>query len=98
MQVFNKLDIHLLKTQHEGIKDIEKKLKHKIKDSEELANLQIPYILSNNLCEEILNLTYKQAGNETRIERVSRAMQKINFQHCSMDCFGFILRKEKKNY
>src|SRR5690606_11871402 len=45
MQVFNKLDVGLLKVQHEGIKDLEKKLKRKIKDSEEMARSQEPYLL-----------------------------------------------------
>lgn len=96
MQVFNKLDIHLLKTPHEGIKDIEKKIKHKIKDGEELANLQIPYTLTNSMCEEILNLTYKQAGNETKIERVSRAIPKDKFSALLYGMYWIHL-EEKKN-
>lgn len=79
MQVFNKLDINLLKTPHEGIKDLEKKMKHKIKDSEEYSNLEIPYLLTNVMCEEILNIKYKQRGNETTEERVSRRMQRDKY-------------------
>jgi len=96
MQVFNKMDINLLKTPHEGIKDIEKKVKHKIKDSEELANLEIPYILTNNLCEEILNLIYKQAGNETKIERISRAIPKDKFSALLYGVYWVYL-EERKN-
>jgi len=96
MQVFNKLDIGLLKTEHEGIKSLEKKLKHKIKDSEELSNAQIPYILTSNLCEEILNLTYKQAGSETRIDRVSRSIQKDKFSALMYGLYWIYLQ-EKKN-
>lgn len=96
MQVFNKIDVGLLKTPHEGIKDLEKKYKHKIKDSEELANAEIPYILTNNLCEEILNLTYKQAGNETRIERVSRGIPKDKFSSLLYNLYWIYL-EERKN-
>jgi len=96
MQVFNKMDIGLLKTEYEGIKSLEKKLKHKIKDSEELANAQIPYVLTNNLCEEIMNLTYKQAGNETKIERISRSIQKDKFSALLYILFWIYL-EERKN-
>lgn len=96
MQVFNKLNVGLLKSNHEGIKDLEKKLKKKIKDSEELANAEIPYILTDNLCEEIMNLTYKQAGTETRIERVSRAIPKDKFSALIYGLYWIYL-EEKKN-
>jgi hypothetical protein len=96
MQVFNKMDIGLLKTPHEGLKDIEKRLKHKLKDSDEVANIQIPYYLTNALCEEILNLTYKQAGNETKIDRVSRSIQKDKFSALLYGLFWIYL-EEKKN-
>jgi hypothetical protein len=96
MQVFNKMDIGLLKTPHEGIKDLEKKIKHRIKDSDELANAQIPYLLTCNLCEEIMNLKYKQNGNETRIERISRKIQKDKFS-ALMYALYWIYLEEKKN-
>jgi hypothetical protein len=95
MQVFNKMDIGLLKTPHEGLKDIEKKYKHKIKDSEEVANLQIPYYFTNTLCEEILNLTYKQAGNETKIDRVSRSIQKDKFSALLYGLYWIYLEEKK---
>ena len=96
MQVFNKLDIGILKNSYEGIKDLEKKLKHKIKESEELVNFQIPYLLSDNLCEEIMNLVYKQNGNETKIERVSRKIQKDKFSALLYGLYWVYL-EEKKN-
>ncbi len=96
MQVFNKLDVGLLKTPYEGIKDLEKKLKHKIKETDELVNLQIPYLLTDNLCEEIMNLQYKQNGNETKIERVSRKIQKDKFSALLYGLYWVAL-EEKKN-
>ncbi len=96
MQVFNKLDVGLLKTPYEGIKDLEKKLKHKIKETDELVNLQIPYLLTDNLCEEIMNLKYKQNGSETKIERVSRKIQKDKFSALLYGLYWVAL-EEKKN-
>jgi hypothetical protein len=96
MQVFNKLDIGLLKSPSEGIKSLEKKLKHKIKDSEELVNAEIPYLLTDNLCEEIMNLKYKQNGNETKIERISRKIQKDKFSALLYGLYWIAL-EEKKN-
>lgn len=96
MQVFNKMDIGLLKSPYEGVKELEKKYKHKLKDSEELANAEIPYILTNNLCDEIMNITYKQAGNETRIDRVSRSIQKDKFSSLMYNLWWIYL-EERKN-
>ena len=96
MQVFNKLNVGLLKSKHEGIKELEKKLKRRIKESEELANAEIPYILTDNLCEEIMNLTYKQAGTETKIERVSRSIPKDKFSALMYGLYWVYL-EEKKN-
>jgi len=96
MRVFNKLDVGLLKTSNEGIKSLEKKLKHKIKDSEELVNAEIPYLLTDNLCEEIMNLKYKQNGNETKVERISRKIQKDKFSALLYGLYWVYL-EEKKN-
>lgn len=97
MKVFNKLDIELLKTPNEGIKELEKKNKKKFKaDSEEIANLEIPYILTNNLCDEIMNLRYKQKGNESDIEQVSKTIPKDKFSALMYGLFWIHLQ-EKKN-
>ncbi|MDK2900934.1 MAG: hypothetical protein PWQ45_1520 [Thermosipho sp. (in: thermotogales)] len=97
MKVFNKLDIELLKTPHEGIKDLEKKNKKKFKDdSEEIAVAEIPYILTDNLCDEIMNLKYKQRGNDSDVEQVSRAIPKDKFSALMYGLFWVHL-EEKKN-
>ena len=79
MTVFNKMDVGLLVNESNGIKELEKKYKRKIKESEEMANLQIPYILTGILCEQIMNLRYKQNGNDTKVERISTRIQKDNY-------------------
>lgn len=96
MQVFAKMDCGLLKTSHEGIKDVEKKIRRKIKDSDELSNYEVPYLLTNNLCEEISNLKYKQAGNDTQIERVSRMIPKDKFSALMYGLY-WIYMQERKN-
>lgn len=79
MQTFNKLDVSLLKTPHEGIKALEKKYKKKIKDSEERANLELPYVLTDVLCEEIMNIRYKQRGKDTAEEKISQRIQRDKY-------------------
>lgn len=98
MKVFNKLDISLLKSPHEGLKDLEKQRKKKFKDSEseEKALAEIPYLFTNNLCEEIMNLKYKQKGNDTEIERVSRRIPKDKFSSLLYGLYWIHLQ-EKKN-
>lgn len=99
MQVFNRFDIGLLKSPHEGLKEMEKKLRRKIKDSEEIANVQVPYLLTENLCEEILNLVYKQSGSETKVERVSQSIQKDKFSALMYGLFWiYLLEKKNKQY
>lgn len=94
MQYFNKIDVGLLKVPHEGIKDLEKKIKHKLKD-EEQSNAEIPYILTNNLCDEIMNLKHRQQGNDTTIERISRKIPKDKFSALMYGLFWIYLDERK---
>ena len=95
MKVFNRMDIHLLKSAHEGIRELEKKYKRKIKDSEEQANLQIPYLLTDVLCEEVLNLKYKQAGNDTKVEQITKRIRKDKFSSLCYGLFWVYLQEQK---
>ncbi|MEK4427818.1 DNA-packaging protein [Paenibacillus sp. FSL M7-0802] len=94
MQTFAKMDVGLLKSPHEGIKDLEKKTKHKIKDSDEISRLQIPYVLTDILCEEIMNLKYKQSGNDTKVERVSSRIKKDKFSALMYGLFWIHLKEQ----
>lgn len=96
MTMMNKLDVGLLINPSNGIKELEKKYKRKIKDSEEIAELQIPYILTNNMCEQIMNLRYKQQGNITKVERISNRIQKDMFSALEYGLFWVYL-DERKN-
>ena len=96
MQVFNKLDIGLLKMSPDGIKAIEAKLKRRIKDSDELFQFELPYLLTNNLCEEILNLRYKQSGNDTKVDTISKRIPKDKFSALMYGLYWIYL-EERKN-
>ena len=96
MTVFNKLDVNLLINESNGLKELEKKYKRKIRESEEIATLQIPYILTGILCEQIMNLRYKQNGNNTQVERISNRIQKDNYSALLYGLYWIYL-EEKKN-
>jgi len=97
MKTFAKMDIGLLKNPYEGIREIEKKQKKKFKDedSEDQSLAEVPYILTSNLCEEIMNLRYVVKGNTSDIERISRSIPKDKFSALMYGLF-WIQMEEKK--
>lgn len=97
MKTFNKLDVGLLVSPHEGLKNMEKKRKKRFSDdeSEEQVIAEIPYILTNNLCEEIMNLKYRQKGNSTEVERVSRRIPKDKFSALLYGLFWIHLKERE---
>lgn len=96
MNMFNKIDVNLLCNPNSGIKALEKKYKRKIKDSEEISNLQLPYVYTDILCEQIMNLKYKQKGNVTTVERISARIQKDMYSALLYGLFWVYL-EERKN-
>ena len=95
MKLFNKKGVRLLKSPHEGLKELEKKLKRKIKDSEEQIQLSLPYMYTDVLCEEILNLRYKQAGNSTKAEQISKRIKKDKFSSLLYGLYWIHLEEQK---
>jgi hypothetical protein len=95
MKLFNKKGVRLLKSPHEGIKDLENKMKRKIKDSNERANLEVPYILTDVLAEEILNLRYRQAGNGTKAEQISKRIKKDKYSALLYGLYWIHLQEQK---
>lgn len=51
----------------------------KIKDSEGRSKATLPYVMTDLLCEEIMNLEYKQQGNSTQVKQISRSINKDKF-------------------
>ena len=97
MKSFNKIDVGFLVNTHEGIKHVEKKKKKKFirMESEEQAKIEIPYITTDILCEEIMNLRYKQSGNDTKVERVSRRIQKDKYSALLYGMWWIHLQEKK---
>ena len=76
MTMMNKIDVGLLVNENEGLKAIETKQKKRIKDSEEIAKIQLPYLYTTTLIEQIMNLRYKMSGTLVGVERISNRIQK----------------------
>ena len=95
MVMMNKIDVGLLCNFSVGLKEIEKKEKRKIKDSEEIANIQIPYIYTDTLIEQIMNLRYKQKGVNTEVERISSRIQKDMYSALLYGLFWVYLEEMK---
>lgn len=95
MAMMNKMDINLLINHNTGVKELEKKWKRKIKDSEEIANVQLPYIFTDTLIEQIMNLKYKQNGNTTSVERISSRIQKDIYSALLYGSFWIYLEEMK---
>jgi hypothetical protein len=68
----------------------------KIKDSEVKAKMLMPYIMTDLLCEEIMNLEYKQSGNQTQIKQISRSINKDKFSAFEYGLY-YIYTLEKQN-
>lgn len=47
--------------------------------SEELQEKLVPYILTDHLCEEIMNLEYQASGNQTQVKQISKRINKDKF-------------------
>lgn len=55
------------------------KNKMKIKDSEKETKELLPFILTDLLQEEIMNLEHEQRGNKTQVKQISRTVNKDKF-------------------
>ncbi|ARF70807.1 DNA-packaging protein (plasmid) [Paenibacillus larvae subsp. pulvifaciens] len=68
----------------------------KYKDSEAKANALMPFIMTDLLCEEIMNLEYKQSGNQTQVKQISRSINKDKFSALEYGLY-YIYKLERKN-
>lgn len=55
-----------------------------------------PFIMTDLLCDEIMNLEYKQSGNDTQVKQVSMAVNKDKFSALEYGLF-WIQLEEKNN-
>lgn len=49
------------------------------KEASQMVKDLMPYTMTDLMCEEILNLEYKQAGNQTQVKQISRSINKDKF-------------------
>ena len=40
--------------------------------SEKYSKISRPFIMTDILCDEIMNLEYRQTGNETKVKEISK--------------------------
>jgi hypothetical protein len=65
------------------------------KDSSELANQLIPFIQTDRLIDEIMNLEYEQSGNTTKVKQISRGVEKDRFSSFAYGIYYFYILEQK---
>ncbi len=63
--------------------------------SEKYSLLAKPFIMTDILCDEIMNLEYRQAGNETKAVQVSRTISKDKFSALEYGLYWIYLEEQK---
>lgn len=66
------------------------------KDAEQLNALLLPYINTDFLQEELMNLEYQQSGTQTKVRQISKGIGKDRYSSVSYGLF-YIHLLEKKN-
>lgn len=67
-----------------------------IKDSQKLSDNLIPYVMTDLLVEEVMNLEYKQSGNDTQVKQISKSITKDKFSAFQYGLF-YVHLEEKRN-
>lgn len=67
----------------------------KEKDGSKLANFLLPFIQTDRLIDEIMNLEYVQRGNTTTVKQVSNAIEKDRYSALAYGNFYIYLREQK---
>ncbi|MEK4025504.1 hypothetical protein [Sporosarcina sp. FSL W7-1283] len=67
-----------------------------VKDSQKLSDSLLPYVMTDLLVEEVMNLEYKQAGNDTQVKQISKSITKDKFSAFQYGLFWIHL-EEKRN-
>lgn len=72
--------------------DLMKKLKN---DTEKYTEESYPYVMTDILCDEIMNLEYKQSGNDTDVKPISRSINKDKFSALEYGIYWIYLEEMK---
>jgi len=92
MNVVSNHKINFLVPEAMGTKDIYASKKKM--ESEEFARLSVPYINTDILMEEIMNLEYVQSGKETRTKRVSHKINQDKWSSCMYGLWWIYLEEQ----
>lgn len=65
------------------------------KDGSKLANFLLPFIQTDRLIDEIMNLEYVQRGNTTTVKQVSNAIEKDRYSALAYGNFYIYLKEQK---
>jgi len=63
--------------------------------SEKYAELARSFVMVDALCDEIMNLEYRQAGNETKIKQISKSISKDKFSALEYGLYYIYLQEQK---
>lgn len=66
------------------------------KDTERAVQEMLPFVMTDLLVEEIMNLEHRQAGNDTQVKQISKSIAKDKFSALEYALFWVYLQ-EKKN-
>ena len=63
--------------------------------SEKYSEISRPFIMTDILCDEIMNLEYRQTGNETKVKVISKSINKDKFSALEYGLFWIYLQEQK---
>ena len=63
--------------------------------AEKYSKIAMPFVMTDILCDEIMNLEYRQAGNETKIREISKSINKDKFSALEYGLFWIYLEEQK---
>jgi Terminase-like family. len=72
------------------------KARLKNKDPEKLAELLRPFVMTDFLQEEIMNLEYKQSGHRTEVRQVSKSIAKDRFSALEYGLYWVYLEEKRQ--
>jgi len=90
MNIISNHKLNLLVPEAIGLKDVKKRI-----ESEALLKMSLPYLFTDILCEEIMNLEYVQSGKETRTKRISNKINQDKWSSCIYGLYWIHLEELK---
>lgn len=63
--------------------------------SEKYSELSRAFVMTDILCDEIMNLEYRQAGNETKVKQISKGISKDKFSSLEYGLYWIYLQEQK---